>query len=69
MKDRERCVPEMDGAMGATTLWKKIKPAVRAEMEQQEVWFAAWADRLKAGIAEVAATKSSQRFGREEEKE
>jgi hypothetical protein len=55
--------------MGATALWEKIKPAVRAEMEQQEVRFAALAALLKAGIAEVAVAKSSQRFGREEEKE
>jgi hypothetical protein len=55
--------------MGAAAFWKKVKPAVPAEMESQEKWFAAWIARLKAGIAEIAATKSSQQFGREEEKE
>jgi hypothetical protein len=55
--------------MGAAAFLEKVKPVVRAEMESQEKWFAAWIARLKAWVAEIAATKSSQQFGREEEKE
>ena len=55
--------------MGAAALWEKVKPAFRAEMEEQEKWFAAWIVRLRTGVAEIAAAKSSQQFGREEEKE
>jgi hypothetical protein len=55
--------------VGATALWEKLKPAVRTEWKQTEVWFAAGIARLKGAVAEIAATKSSQQFGREEEKE
>jgi hypothetical protein len=55
--------------MGAAAFWEKVKPAVRAGMEEQGKWFAAWIVRLRAGVAEIAAAKSSQQFGREEEKE
>jgi len=68
-KDRERCVPETDGPLGATALWEKLKPAVRTEWKQTGVWLAAGMARLKCAVAEIAATKSSQQIGREEEKE
>jgi len=55
--------------MGAAAFWEKVKPVVRAEMESQEKWFVAWIVRLRTGVAEIAATKSSQQFGREKEKE
>jgi hypothetical protein len=55
--------------MGEAEFWGKVKPAVRAEMEEQGKWFAAWIVRLRAGVAEIATAKSSQQFGREEEKE
>jgi hypothetical protein len=55
--------------MGAAAFWEKVELAVRAEMEEQGKWFAAGIDRLRAGVAEIAAAKSSQQFGREEEKE
>ena len=55
--------------VGATALWEKLKPAVRTEWKQTENWFAAGIARLKGAVAEIAATKSSQQFGREEEKE
>jgi hypothetical protein len=55
--------------MGATALWEKIKPGVLAEMDARGSWLAALAARMKTAIAEIAATKSFQRLGREEEKE
>jgi hypothetical protein len=55
--------------VGATALWEKLKPAVPMELKQSENWFAAGIARLKAAVAEIAAAKSSQQFGREEEKE
>jgi hypothetical protein len=59
----------MEGLMGTTALREKIKPAVRMELKQTENWFAAGIARLRAAVAEIAAAKSSQQFGREEEKE
>lgn len=50
-------------------MWERVKPTVHAEMSQTGKWLAALAARLKAGVAEIAATKSSQRSRREEEKE
>jgi hypothetical protein len=55
--------------LGATALWEKLKPAVRTEWKQTGVWLAAGMARLKCAVAEIAATKSSQQIGREEEKE
>jgi hypothetical protein len=55
--------------MGTTAFLKKTTRAVRSEWQEQQSWLAAWIARLKAGVAEIAATKSSQQFGREEEKE
>lgn len=53
--------------MGAAVIWRKIKPAVRAEMKEQEKWVAACVARLKVGIAQIAIARSFQHFGREEE--
>jgi len=46
-----------------------MKRKFRTEMEEWRNWFAAWVAGLKAGVAEIAAAKSFQQFGREEEKE
>jgi hypothetical protein len=62
-------VPEQDTSMSATAFWMKTKTTVRVEMEQQKEWLAELVARLKTGAAEIAAAKSSQQFGREEEKE
>lgn len=53
--------------MRVAAFWRKVEPAVRAETQEQAGRFAAWIARLKAAIAEIAAAKSSQQFGREEE--
>jgi hypothetical protein len=66
---RADCGPEQDTSMSATAFWMKTKTAVRAEVEQQKEWLAVLAARLKTLAAEIAAAKSSQQFGREEEKE
>jgi hypothetical protein len=55
--------------MGATAFWEKLRPMIRNEALEQENWFAEWTARVKTVVAEIAATKSSQRLGREEEKE
>jgi hypothetical protein len=47
----------------------KIRPTVHAARAEREGLFAAWLAFLKKGIAEIAATKSLQQFGREEEKQ
>jgi len=54
---------------GAAELWERVKTTVR---DGKEVRWNFWANLLrplKAGIAEIAEAKSSQQFGREEEKE
>jgi hypothetical protein len=55
--------------MRVAAVWLKMRLVPRAEMEALKKWYAAWSARVKKGIAEVAAAKSSQQFGREEEKE
>jgi len=55
--------------MRAAAFWEKIRAAARAGMEGREGWFAVSVARLKAAVVEIAAVKSSQQFGREEEKE
>ena len=55
--------------MGATAFWKRMKTVVR---DKENLRWNLWTILLrpiKAGIAEIAAAKSSQQFGREEEKE
>jgi len=66
---RAGCVPEQDTSMSRAVFWKKTKTAVRAEMEQQQERLRELVARLKTHAAEIAAAKSSQQFGREEEKE
>jgi hypothetical protein len=66
---RAGCAPEQDTSMSAAVFWKKAKTAVRVEMEQQKQRLAELVARLKTRAAEIAAAKSSQQFGREEEKE
>jgi hypothetical protein len=49
--------------------WEKVKATIRVgESAGADLW-AVFLRSLKAGIAEIATTKSSQQFGREEEKE
>ncbi len=55
--------------MSAAAFWKKTKTAVHVEMEQQKERLAELGALLKTRAAEIAAAKSSQQFGREEEKE
>lgn len=55
--------------MAETASGEKRKRAFRAEMEGCRKWFAAGIASLKAGVAKIAAAKSFQQFGREEEKE
>ena len=55
--------------MTATAFREKIRPMVRDEVKEQWNWFAEWMTRVKTAVAEIAATKSFQRLGREEEKE
>jgi hypothetical protein len=52
-----------------TALWEKLKAAVRVGGKLQAHTLAVLLRRLKNGIAGIAAAKSSQQFGREEEKE
>lgn len=53
--------------MRVEAFWEKAKPAVHAETHERAGRFAVWIACLKTTIAEVAAAKSSQQFGREEE--
>jgi hypothetical protein len=52
--------------MGAAAFWERWKPADGAELKGP---VGAWIEQLKKGLAAIAAAKSSQQFGREEEKE
>jgi hypothetical protein len=52
--------------MAVAALWERFKPAVKEELKGL---VGAWIARLKKGLAAIAAAKSSQQFGREEEKE
>jgi len=62
-------VREEDRPLVAAAFGEKMKRKFRTEMEEWRNWFAAWVAGLKAGVAEIAAAKSFQQFGREEEKE
>ena len=55
--------------MGATTFWGRVKTAVRDTENVRWNFWTILLKPLKAGIAEIAAAKISQQFGREEEKE
>jgi len=53
----------------ATALWEKVKAAACVGEKLQAHTLAILLRRLKYGIAGIAAARSSQQFGREEEKE
>jgi len=53
--------------MGAADFWERLKPADGAEQKGQEGPVGTWIARLKKGLAAIAAAKSLQQFGREEE--
>ncbi len=55
--------------MRAAALWERLKPADGAAQQKPEWPVGAWIAQLKKGLATIAAAKSSQQFGREEEKE
>ena len=52
--------------MAVAALWERFKPAVGADLKRA---LRGWIAELKKGLAAIAAAKSSQQFGREEEKE
>jgi hypothetical protein len=55
--------------LDTTALRERVKTTVRGEENVQWDFWTILLKPLKAGIAEIAAAKSSQQFGREEEKE
>ncbi len=55
--------------MGAMAFWERVKSAVRGDESVRSNFWAVLLSPLITGIAEIAAAKSSQQFGREEEKE
>jgi hypothetical protein len=52
-----------------TVLWERVRAAIHVGEKMQGHTWAVLLRRLKSGIAGIAAVKSSQQFGREEEKE
>ena len=52
--------------MRAAAFWERLKPEDGAAMKGP---VGAWLAQLKKGLAAIAAAKSAQQFGREEEKE
>jgi hypothetical protein len=62
-------IPEVYGTMGATAFWERMKTAVLGEENVRGNFWTILLSPLLAGIAEIAVAKSSQKFGREEEKE
>src|SRR6267143_6198001 len=63
---RSRCASRRNTQMGALAFWEKWKSADGAELKGP---LGAWIAQLKKGLAAIALAKSSQQFGREEEKE
>jgi hypothetical protein len=55
--------------IGAAPFWERWKTAVRGEESVLRRFWITLLGALKSGIAEIAIAKSSQQFGREEEKE
>jgi hypothetical protein len=55
--------------MGATALRERVKTAIGDEENVRWNFWTILLRPIKAGIAEIATAKSSQQFGREEEKE
>jgi hypothetical protein len=58
-----------DTHMGAAAFGEKLKPAHGEDLKEHGGPIEAWIAQLKKGLAAIAAAKSSQQFGREEEKE
>jgi hypothetical protein len=50
--------------MGVAAFWERFKLAYGAELKGT---VGAWIAQLKKGLAAIAAAKTSQQFGREEE--
>src|SRR6266850_3295738 len=67
--NRGRWVLEVHGMMEVTVVWEKVIAAMHVGEKMQGHTLAILLRRLKNGIAGIAAAKSSQQFGREEEKE
>jgi len=57
-----------DTSMGVAAFWERLKPTDGADLKGREGPVGAWIAQLKKGLAAIAAAKSSQQFGREEEK-
>ena len=55
--------------MGVAAFWERLKPTDGADLKGREGPVGAWIAQLKKGLAAIATAKSSQQFGREEEKE
>jgi hypothetical protein len=55
--------------MGTTALWERVKTAVCGGENVRGNFWTSLLSPLITGIAGIAAAKSSQQFGREEEKE
>src|SRR2546430_14686358 len=65
--ERSCRAPERNMRMGAADFWERLKPADGAEQKGQEGPVGTWIARLKKGLAAIAAAKSLQQIGREEE--
>jgi hypothetical protein len=59
----------MCGMIDATAFWERMKTTVRGDEKIGSNFWTNLLRPLKTGIAKIAAVKSSQQFGREEEKE
>jgi len=55
--------------MSTTAFWERVKTAARDKESVRWNFWTMLLRQMKAGIAEIAAAKISQQFGREEEKE
>lgn len=55
--------------MGVTVVWEKVIAAILVGEKMQGQTLVILLQRLKNGIVAIAAAKSLQQFGREEEKE
>src|SRR5690349_11797057 len=63
------CILHNGRVRSAMESLERVKTAVRSAESAGANFWTILLRPLKAGIAEIAATKSSQQFGREEEKE
>jgi hypothetical protein len=55
--------------MRAAAFWEKLKLVRGEDLKEHGGRIEAWIAQLKKGLAAIAAAKSSQQFGGEEEKE